>query len=125
MTPRKSLSPAKRKAFFKAHGGICYLCGGLINPVREAWQVEHYVAIGMGGTDTQGNRELVHAKCHLSKSRQDVKDIALAKRRETKNMGATPPPRRPIQSQGFPKARAKPDKLPMPPRRCIFTGEPL
>jgi hypothetical protein len=55
----------------------------------------------------------------LSKSRQDVKDIALAKRRETKNLGATPPPRRPIQSPGFRKTE-KPEKLPIPPRRSIY-----
>jgi 5-methylcytosine-specific restriction protein A len=120
MTPRKSLPAAKRKAFFKQHGGICYLCSGLINPVREAWQIEHYVALGMGGADnTKTNGELVHSKCHLAKTRQDVKDIALAKRRETKNLGATPPPRRPIQSPGFPK-RTKPEKLPIPPRRSIY-----
>jgi 5-methylcytosine-specific restriction protein A len=120
MTPRKSISAKDRKAFFKRHNGICALCGGLIDPVREAYQIEHTVPIAMGGADDiRSNGELVHSKCHLAKTRQDVKDIALAKRRETKHVGATPPPRRPIQSPGFRKTE-KPDKLPLPPRRSIY-----
>lgn len=117
--PRKSISAKARKAFL-AKNGVCSLCGGMINPVKEGWQIEHTTPLALGGADDATNWTAVHAKCHLSKSRQDVKDIALAKRRETKNLGASPPPRRPIQSQGFPKSGTKPDKLPLPPRRSIY-----
>lgn len=121
MTPRKSISGKNRKAFFKMRGGICALCAGVIDPAREAWQIEHTVPIAMGGSDElQTNGELVHSKCHLAKTRQDVKNIAKAKVRETKHLGATPPPRRPIRSAGFPKSGTKPDKLPLPPRRSIY-----
>jgi 5-methylcytosine-specific restriction protein A len=119
MTPRRTISAKARKTFL-VKNGACSLCGGVIDPKREAWQIEHTIPLAMGGADDATNWTAVHAKCHKAKTRQDVKNIAQAKRRETKHLGATAPPRRQIRSAPFPK-QAKPEKIPLPPRRSLYT----
>jgi 5-methylcytosine-specific restriction protein A len=118
VTPRKPISTKTRKAFFETKGGVCSLCTGTIDPVKEAWEIEHVIPLAMGGVDEASNWELAHAKCHKAKTRNDMKNLGKAKRREAKHTGTKAPAK-----AGFPK-RDKPeripDKLPLPPRRSIY-----
>lgn len=84
---RRKRTTAERLRLFEARGGICYLCQGRIN-VGEAWELEHRIALEISGDDTDDNLELAHQKCHRDKTRVDAADIARAKRREAKHMGA-------------------------------------
>lgn len=87
MVSRKTISTKKRVALFAAHGGVCHICGGKIN-VGESWEVEHIIPIAMGGADDESNWRPAHIKCHRGKTVTDVAQIAKAKRREARHIGA-------------------------------------
>lgn len=85
---RKPLTAKERVELFRAHDGMCCLCGGKIQ-VGEAWIDEHQRALAMGGTNDLSNRGPAHVKCAKVKTKDDMGQIAKAKRREAKHMGAT------------------------------------
>ena len=87
MTVRKHLSDKARRELFLARGGRCYLCSGKIK-VGEAWEVEHEVALCMGGLDDASNFQLAHTKCHKAKTARDKGQLAKAVRRQTRSIGA-------------------------------------
>jgi 5-methylcytosine-specific restriction enzyme A len=64
-------------------------------------EYDHRIAWAMGGESTLENCVCLCAKCHrLKTSSQDIPQIAKAKRREAKHIGATKPKQK-IQSRGF------------------------
>ena len=85
---RRSLSAKERLRLFTLHGGRCHLCGGNINAVREAWDVEHVTALALGGEDDDENRKPAHVRCHKTKTADDVGKIAKADRVRMKHVGA-------------------------------------
>jgi 5-methylcytosine-specific restriction protein A len=95
---RQSLSTKERSRLFALHGGVCHLCGGRIDGVREAWEIEHIVPVALIGrsAETDDNRKPAHTKCHKAKTHQDVGNIAQAKRREARHVGAKAPSRTPL-----------------------------
>lgn len=121
MTPRKPRSTKERARLFKLRGGLCYLCGGAINGTKEAWEVEHRIALSLGGSDEDENLELAHAKCHKVKTAQDATHTAEAKRREARHTGAHVPkatiPAPPRRSR---EPRRLAEGLPTLPRRELF-----
>lgn len=113
---RKPLTTKQRVELFKAHGGVCHICKGLIHP-GKAWEVEHIIPIALGGVDAVANMAPAHKECHASKTAQgDVPAIAKAKRREARHIGATMPPKQPIRSASFAKRERTP-KPALPPRQ--------
>lgn len=94
---RRTISAKERLALFAAAGGVCHVCGGRIT-VGEAWDVEHVIPLALGGDDDAANMRPAHRKhCHAGKTVQDVADIARAKRREARHIGARPKSRNPIR----------------------------
>ena len=87
MAKRKTISAKARVALFQKHDGTCHLCGGKIH-AGEAWECEHVIPFAMGGADTEDNWRPAHTKCHKAKTVKDVADIAKAKRREARHIGA-------------------------------------
>lgn len=87
MTIRRHLSPTKRLAIFERAHGRCHLCGQKIQ-VGEKWEVEHPIPLAIGGADDESNMAPAHVKCHTGKSADDAGNIARAKRREAKHLGA-------------------------------------
>jgi len=83
---RKTISAKTRLSLFTKRGGICYLCGGKVT-VGEAWDLEHRIPLALGGDDVEENWEVAHSKCHKSKTKEDVGNIAKAKRREARHLG--------------------------------------
>ncbi len=83
---RKTVSTKRRVELFKAHDGVCHICGGKIQ-VGEAWELEHQIPIALGGADDETNWALAHVKCHRGKTSEDVGNIARAKRREARHLG--------------------------------------
>lgn len=104
MTGRRSLSAKERLRLFALHDGTCHLCGGRIDGTREAWDIEHVIALAMGGADDDANRKPAHRKCHTSKTADDMGALAKAKRNEARYLGARPRPKRSI---GIPGLRKK------------------
>lgn len=101
---RRSLTAKERLRLFTLHGGICHLCGGRIDGPREAWDVEHVIALAMGGADDDANRKPAHVKCHKAKTKSDMGALAKAKRNEARYQGARP---RPKQKFGIPGLKKK------------------
>lgn len=102
MTTRRSMSPSRRLRIFEAHGGVCCHCGLKIDGVREAWIVEHLLALGLTGADDDANCAPAHEHCRRVKDKDDVKRIAKAKRAKQQHLGIRPPSR--LRGRGFEKA---------------------
>lgn len=92
MTTRKSLTSKDRIRLFTLHRGVCHFCLGKIIPTIEGWEVSHEIPLELGGADDDDNRKPSHKKCHRAHtSTVDAPNIARAKRRELKNLGAAAP----------------------------------
>jgi 5-methylcytosine-specific restriction enzyme A len=90
---RRRISPTERASIFQAAGGICHICGDKIDGTRERWEVEHVLALALGGDDHGDNLQPAHERCHSPKTREDVARIAKAKRVSRKHTGAHRPVR--------------------------------
>ena len=64
MSVRRHLSTRERVRLFALHGGLCHLCGGRIDGVREAWEISHEVPLALGGAEEDENTEPAHRTCH-------------------------------------------------------------
>jgi 5-methylcytosine-specific restriction endonuclease McrA len=85
---RRPLSVTRRVALFQSHAGVCHLCSGRIN-AGEAWEISHDIPLELGGADDETNLAPAHAKCHRAHtSTIDIPNIARAKRRYAKHIGA-------------------------------------
>lgn len=89
---RLKLSKQQRLELFLRHEGRCYLCGLTIRS-GEAWDVEHIVAVGLGGGNDLENLRPAHAdaKCHKAKTKVDVGMMRKADRIKAKHLGASRP----------------------------------
>ena len=87
MTTRRSLSRTVRVRVFERAGGLCHLCGGKI-AVSDAWDVDHILALALGGADDESNFAPAHKRCHQQKSAVDVGMIRKADRQKAKHIGA-------------------------------------
>lgn len=89
-TKRKNMTPRMRLKVWEAHKGICKLCGGKIDGVRERWIVEHIIPLALGGEDTEANMAPAHEGCALAKTfgkSGDIAKAAKAKRVKSKHLG--------------------------------------
>ena len=89
-TKRKNMTPRMRLKVWEAHKGMCALCGGKIDGVRERWIVEHLRALELGGEDTEANMAPAHEACAMAKTSGKNGDHAMAakaKRVKTKHLG--------------------------------------
>lgn len=93
---RRSLTAKERLRLFDLHQGRCHLCGGKIDGTREAWEIEHELALALGGADDDENRKPAHVKCHKAKTAVDLGRIAKADREKARHIGARPPSRNPL-----------------------------
>lgn len=94
---RKRITAKERLHIFVENDGICHMCGGSIDAVREAWEVSHPTPLELGGADNNTNRKPAHKKCHAVQTRTiDVPRIAKARRREAIHLGAKTPTARPV-----------------------------
>ena len=117
---RRTMTGKARLAFLKEHGSTCHICGGAIQP-GDKWEIEHVIALSMGGDDEPGNTRPAHAKCHRAKTDADLAAVAKAKRREIARHGAKQPPKVKMRSKSFPKAdRPERNKIGVPPRRGFY-----
>lgn len=88
-TPRKSISRTKRARVFAAADGICVFCGEGIDGVRDRWEIQHVIPLGLGGEDEESNMAPAHHHCHRQHTaKSDIPQIAKAKRVAAKHTGA-------------------------------------
>lgn len=119
---RKRFSVKDRARIFAANDGCCHLCGGKIDGVREAWEIEHVIAWELTRDDSDTNLRPAHKECHKRKTHgEDRPAIQKAKNRQAKFTGAKKPEGR-IKSKGFAPPPDKPARTskPLPPRRSFY-----
>jgi 5-methylcytosine-specific restriction protein A len=112
----------KRDAFVRADGH-CEApgCGAKLTLGKFAY--DHINPDGLTGEPTLENCMVLCTPCHTVKTRQDVKNIAQAKRREDATRGIRNAPQ--IKSAGFPKAPAQCRATrPVPKLKLGFTRSP-
>ncbi len=86
-TPRGAMSTTRRLRIFEADGGCCILCDRRIR-AGDTWTVEHRIALGLGGVDTDDNCGPAHEACRRLKDKTDMASIAKSKRIKAKHYGA-------------------------------------
>jgi 5-methylcytosine-specific restriction endonuclease McrA len=96
---RKSMTPARRRRILKRQDGKCAYpdC-----EETEGLEIDHIVALALGGKDEDWNLEGLCKAHHRQKTIRDVKMIAKAKRIVRKSSPETRKPAR-LQSRGFDK----------------------
>lgn len=122
-TKRRPMTPARRLRIFEAHGGKCCLCDNKIDGVREAWTIEHLVALGLGGADEDKNCGPAHETCRRDKDKLDVVAIAKAKRVKQRHIGLKPAKPAKIASRGFPPSSKPRHERTQLPYRPLFAKQ--
>lgn len=95
----RRMSTTRRLSIFNAAGGVCHLCGEKIDGTRERWDADHVVPYALTRDDSDDNLRPAHERCHRgagSKTSEDVRVIAKAKRVEARHVGAKAPSRNPL-----------------------------
>ena len=95
--PRLRLSTRERQRLFAMHDGVCHICTVAIDPVHEAWDIEHVRPLSMGGDNSDANRRPAHRfKCHPAKTALEAIARAKADRNRARHLGARAPSDRPL-----------------------------
>jgi 5-methylcytosine-specific restriction protein A len=120
MTNNREFPNAVKIAVIKrcTRDGVVY-CEGCGLPAKRR-ELDHIIARSAGGTSVLSNAQLLCEVCHGSKTKRDTRVAAKIKRVEANYLGAKPPPKKKIQSRGFPKGLAKAPKIPIPPRISLY-----
>jgi 5-methylcytosine-specific restriction endonuclease McrA len=67
---RRSFTVKQRLAIYSRQNGLCAICGQLMP--HGQYEIDHRVALTLGGTNDDDNLEAVHPKCHRAKTDADV-----------------------------------------------------
>jgi len=82
-TPRKAMTPARRRRVRERQGDLC-ACDGCV----ELWvDVDHVVPLELGGADDDENLEGLCKAHHKEKTKADAKRIAKARRLRKREAG--------------------------------------
>lgn len=95
IAPRDRLSPKQKLQMFIAAEGICCVCLGKIDHVREAWD-EHVNPLWLNGTNDAPNRAPAHEKCAITKTGAEATLRAKIRATAERHFGAKDTRSRPI-----------------------------
>lgn len=84
---RKALTPKQRLQLFIAEGGVCCICGGRIDGVKDSWD-EHINPLWLDGTNDRKNRGVAHRKCARQKTDAEAGDRSKIRSVAEKHFGA-------------------------------------
>lgn len=84
---RKPLTQKQKLQMFLDQGGICCICGGKINGVREAWD-EHQNPLWLNGDNSAPNRSPAHARCARDKTAKEATLRSKIRKTAEKHFGA-------------------------------------
>ena len=87
-TKRKALTPKQRLKMFLQHEGVCVICKGRIDGVRERWIDEHIIALADGGTNDLENRGPAHEKCARKKTSSEAGTRSRHRKAAERHLGA-------------------------------------
>ena len=86
---RQEFSPKIKVAAFKRAWGRCEGCSGQLYTGK--FHYDHVNPDGLTGEPTLENCAVLCVACHSTKTKDDVSNIAKAKRRERRHLGADKP----------------------------------
>ena len=89
-TPDTAVPPRVRLRVFEACDGKCYLTGRKIT-AADKWEIEHVIALSLGGENREGNLAPALAKAHKEKTADDVARKAKCDRVRKKHLGIHKP----------------------------------
>lgn len=105
-TPRSKMTKARAAKIFLAWNGRCGRCGLQIRD-GEAYEIDHPIALSLGGSDEDSKLQPLHVKCHKAKTADDV--AANAKRNRIITQGWAGKAKRPFPGSRRDKYRKKVD----------------
>jgi 5-methylcytosine-specific restriction endonuclease McrA len=96
----RAMTPKRRERILAKHNGCCAYpeCTETVG-----LEIDHVIALALGGKDDDANLEPLCPAHHLAKTRLDVKLIAKAKRNFATHNGLKPPPTQKIRGPKFRK----------------------
>lgn len=103
-TPDTKPPKAVIDRLFLRQGGRCAISGRKIRP-GDTTHADHVKPLKDGGTNREGNLQLVLADAHREKTVDENRARAKERRIRLKHAGLWPRSTRPLQSRGFPKHR--------------------
>lgn len=80
-----------RLRIFDREGGICHLTGEKIDPVRDAWDLDHKIALILGGEHRETNLYPAKREAHRRKTAVEVAVKAKIARTRKKHLGIAKP----------------------------------
>ncbi|SDA47877.1 HNH endonuclease [Sinorhizobium sp. NFACC03] len=80
-----------RMRIFDREGGICHLTGEKIDPVRDEWDVDHKVALILGGEHRETNLFPAKREPHRRKTAVEMKVKSKIARTRKKHLGIDKP----------------------------------
>jgi hypothetical protein len=76
-----------RERIFERDGGICWICGEVVEPKNAT--LDHVVPVSLGGTDTPGNVKLAHGVCNSRRGADTSSVLPPSGSPSGANVGAT------------------------------------
>lgn len=98
----QAIPPRVRLRVFERFNGVCQLTGVKIQ-VGDQWDVDHRIALILGGEHRESNLVPVLRAAHRVKSAAEMPIKAKIQRIKLKHRGAFPPAKRKLQGRGFEK----------------------
>lgn len=107
---RKQFSKKKLEKLLSTFNGKCRMCQCVIDGA-SGLEWDHRIPLALGGEDELANLEPLCIRCHRTKTKSDVTQIAKATRQRQRNLGISKPKARIPQK---PKMKRE-GKTPLPP----------
>lgn len=80
-TPRKAMTPARKRRIHAQHSGLCTYCGQEVEVQGPTVIYDHEIPLELGGSDEDENIGPIHASpCNKIKTAADARQIAKMRR---------------------------------------------
>lgn len=87
MTKRRSIGRVMRTRIFDRDGGVCCLCGLVIDAPKQKWILEHRKPLWLGGADDESNMAPAHYHCAIEKTKAEAPVKAKSDRVRARHLG--------------------------------------
>ena len=101
--------PTVMQRIWDRQGGLCAISGLPIG--KKKWDREHIKPLEDGGENRESNIQIALRVEHLKKTVVENQNRKKADRKKQADIGAKPPPQRPLQSRDFPETVKSTKKL--------------
>jgi 5-methylcytosine-specific restriction protein A len=114
----QKVPPRVRQRVFDRDGGKCHLTGRKIE-AGEAWELEHIVALILGGQHRESNLAPALVDPHKRKTAAEMKVKAKIAAVRQKHLGISSPKQK-IPANNYLRTREPKEKIPVPGPRSLF-----